>query len=228
MRAELGARASQRWDELRGDAYLRARINARRLRAVIRAALQSHKFEREKVERSYRRHIMRTLTAVARTVSLTCPTEEKEHSQVKDLVHRREKNVAAQVRRFNALVDQMAVLVKQGKAPRRRIVLPRRLDSRKLFKLDVDDDIWQEDPGLGPQDEGTLPRWQTDQDVKDGIVLLLEERRCTEELERIEAEVVALGKWWEDERQTFFRYLDGNISDGTFQHVAPDCSAQYN
>lgn len=60
MRAALGARASQRWDALRGDAYLRARINARRLRAVIRASLQSHKFEREKLERSFRRQVMRT------------------------------------------------------------------------------------------------------------------------------------------------------------------------
>ncbi|KZV90036.1 hypothetical protein EXIGLDRAFT_771164 [Exidia glandulosa HHB12029] len=193
MRAALGARASQRWDALRGDAYLRARINARRLRAVIRASIQSHKFEREKVERSFRRHVM----------------QQKEHSQVKDLVHRREKNVAAQVRRFNALVDQMALLAKQGKAPQRKMVLPRRLDSRKLFKLDVDDDIWQEDPGLGPQDEASLPRWQTDQDVKDGIVLLLEERRCTEEVERIEAEIVALAVWWEEEQRSLHVYLEG-------------------
>lgn len=61
MRAALGARAAQRWDALRGYAYLRARINARRQRAVIRASLQSHKFEREKLERSFRRHVMRTL-----------------------------------------------------------------------------------------------------------------------------------------------------------------------
>lgn len=140
--------------------------------------------------------------------------EQKEHSQVKDLVHRREKNVAAQVRRFNVLVDQMALLVKQGKAPKRKMVLPRRLDSRKLFKLDVDDDIWQEDPGLGPQDEENLPRWQTEQDVKDGIVLLLEERRCKEEVERIEAEVLALARWWEEEQRCFEAYMESESEDG--------------
>lgn len=134
--------------------------------------------------------------------------EEKEHSQAKDLVHRREKNVAGQVRRFNALVDQITALVKQGKAPKRKMVLPRRLDSRKLFRLDVDDDIWQEDLGLGPQDEGNLPRWQTDEDVKNGIVLLLEERRAIEELERLQAEVTALGCWWEEERSRYRSFLD--------------------
>lgn len=141
--------------------------------------------------------------------------EQKEHSQVKDLVHRREKNVAGQVRRFNALVDQMALLVKQGKAPKRKMILPRRLDSRKLFKLDVDDDIWQEDPGLGPQDEENLPRWQMEQDVKDGIALLLEERRCKEEVERLEAEVVALAQWWEEEQRCYDTYMQSGSADGT-------------
>ncbi|KZV83384.1 hypothetical protein EXIGLDRAFT_625725 [Exidia glandulosa HHB12029] len=202
LRTALGAGAAQKWESLRGDAYLRARINARRLRAVIRSSLQSHKFEREKLERSYRNQVMRA-------------AEQKEHSQVKDLVHRREKNVAGQVRRFNALVDQMTLLVKQGKAPKRKMVLPRRLDSKKLFKLDVDDDIWQEDPGLGAQDEGDLPRWQTEQDVKDGIVLLLEERRCREELERIEAEVRALGLWWEEERARFAAFMSDDWSSGS-------------
>lgn len=207
LRGALGTRATEKWDALRGDAYLRARVNARRLREVIRSSLKSHKFERDKLEKSFRRHIMRTSNTRHVNDVTDCLQEEKEHTQVRDLVHRREKNVSAQVRRYNALVDQMKVLVTQGKAPRRRTVVPHRLDTRKLFRLDVDDDIWQEDPGLGPQDEGALPRWQTDEDVKTGIVLLLEERRCMEELERVEAEVRALGTWWKDERDALRRFL---------------------
>ncbi|KZV88473.1 hypothetical protein EXIGLDRAFT_772669, partial [Exidia glandulosa HHB12029] len=37
--------------------------------------------------------------------------------------------------------------------------------------------------------------------VKRGIIALLEKRRCTEELERVEAEVSALGAWWADEER---------------------------
>lgn len=70
LRAELGARASQKWEALRGDAYLRARVNARRLRMTIRSSLQSHKFEREKLERSYRRHVMRAYSCFIRLMGL--------------------------------------------------------------------------------------------------------------------------------------------------------------
>lgn len=93
----------------------------------------------------------------------------------------------------------MALLAQQGKKPSARTRLPRRLDMKKLFRLDVDDDIWQEDPGLGPQDEGEPPRWQTDPDVKRGILALLEKRRCVEEVERVQAEVRALYSWYHDE-----------------------------
>lgn len=121
-------------------------------------------------------------------------------------MHRREKSLGAQVKKFNALVDQMALLVRQGKGPRRHTRLPRRLETRKLFKLDVDDDIWQEDPGLGPQDEGELPRWQTDEGVKQGIVAMLEAQRCREELERLQGETQSLACWWAEER-TMMRAL---------------------
>lgn len=123
------------------------------------------------------------------------------------MIHRREKNLAAQVRKFNALVDQMAELRRQGKTPSARTRVPRRLDSRQLFKLDVDDDIWQEDPGLGAQDEGVLPRWQIDEAVKTGIASWLEEKRCCEELERLRVEAVALGVWWEEEHAAMVAFV---------------------
>lgn len=116
------------------------------------------------------------------------------------------------MRKFNALVDQMAELKRQGKTPSARTRLPRRLDSRQLFKLDVDDDIWQEDPGLGAQDEGALPRWQTDEDVKTGIAAMLQEKRCSEELERLHAEVVALGVWWAEERNNMLAFARDTTS----------------
>lgn len=103
------------------------------------------------------------------------------------------------VRKYNMLVNQMEVLVKDGKVVKRRAQLPRRLEAKKLFQLDVDDEIWQEDPGLGPQDEGALPRWQVDKVVRDGIKHMLEAQRCREELERVQAEANALRCWWREE-----------------------------
>ncbi|KAH7105733.1 hypothetical protein BKA62DRAFT_767075 [Auriculariales sp. MPI-PUGE-AT-0066] len=142
----LGASGKVRLEELRGDAYFRARINARALRSKIRAAVVAHKFERGRLERTYRRHIM----------------DSKEHSQARDVVQRGSKGIAADVRRFNQLVNQMEVLIREGKAPNRR-----------------------EDPGLGPQDEGALPRWQAEQAMQDAIISWLARQRCREERERL-------------------------------------------
>ena len=55
----LGTDSAARLQELRGNAYIAARVNARALRANIREAVRSHKFEREKLERSYRNQVMR-------------------------------------------------------------------------------------------------------------------------------------------------------------------------
>ncbi|EJD38609.1 hypothetical protein AURDEDRAFT_40538, partial [Auricularia subglabra TFB-10046 SS5] len=176
----LGTERCRRLDQMRGNAYICARVNARAARASIRQSLVKHKFEHRKVERAYRH-------------------QARVHAQTKEVIHRRERGISAQVSKYNGYVDQMRTLAAQGKKPPGRAPLPRKLDAKKLFKLDVDDDIWQEDPGLGPQDEDALPRWQTDEDVKRGIVALLEEDRCIEELERLNHEVDALAKWWLEE-----------------------------
>ncbi|KAH7100407.1 hypothetical protein BKA62DRAFT_597620, partial [Auriculariales sp. MPI-PUGE-AT-0066] len=180
----LGASGKVRLEELRGDAYIRARINARALRSKIRAAVVAHKFERGRLERAYRRHIM----------------DSKEHSQARDVVQRGSKGIAADVRRFNQLVNQMEVLIREGKAPNRRVTAPQRLDAKKLFRLDVDDSIWQEDPGLGPQDEGALPRWQAEQAMQDAIISWLARQRCREERERLFQEASALGAYCDEEK----------------------------
>lgn len=60
-KSQLGTGALRTFDALRGDAYITARVNARALRVSIRMAVRAHKFEREKLERSYRRQVMRAL-----------------------------------------------------------------------------------------------------------------------------------------------------------------------
>lgn len=59
-KSQLGTGALRTFESLRGDAYVRARVNARALRVSIRMSIRAHKFEREKLERNYRREVMRT------------------------------------------------------------------------------------------------------------------------------------------------------------------------
>ena len=76
--------------------------------------------------------------------------------------------------------------------PSTKTRLPRKLEITKIFRLDVDDDLWQEDPGLGSQESDALPSWLSDDKVREGIVAMLEEDRCKEEKEHLNHECVAI------------------------------------
>lgn len=66
----LGVKGRQRLDTLRGDGFLRLRMNARALKARIRAKVIDHKFERRKLERAYRHQVMRKSSHVILDQSL--------------------------------------------------------------------------------------------------------------------------------------------------------------
>ena len=67
-----------------------------------------------------------------------------------------------------------------------------------LFKLDVDDDIWQ-DIGLDDDVEGPIPGWLGDENVRTGIRNLLELDRCQEEEVRLRMERCAMQEWMMEE-----------------------------
>ncbi|KDQ18280.1 hypothetical protein BOTBODRAFT_98760, partial [Botryobasidium botryosum FD-172 SS1] len=169
MEKALGITGKQQLAVLKGDPYLRARMNARALRSRIRARIIEHKFERTKIERAFHRQMQRH-------------TEEKNHAHTNASIHRRKGSIVALIRKFNKLVDDMKDLRRDGKAPTES-KLPRKLDSAKIFRLDVDDDLWQDDPGLG-DDAGDVPGWLGNDKIRDGIVAMLEQDRCLEEEER--------------------------------------------
>jgi hypothetical protein len=57
------------------------------------------------------------------------------------------------------------------------------IQCNSLFKLDIDDDIWQ-DVGLDDEYDGGIPRWLGDEVVHMGIQALLQcDRSCEEELQ---------------------------------------------
>ena len=80
---------------------------------------------------------------------------------------------------------------------------PHRIATDGLFKLDVDDDIWQ-DVGLDDVDVSPgkrIPLWLGDEGVRKGIKSLLELDRCNEELRRLSHERSAMQEWFEEEWQ---------------------------
>jgi TPP-dependent indolepyruvate ferredoxin oxidoreductase alpha subunit len=90
----------------------------------------------------------------------------------------------------------MNVLAKQRKT-HRNVLLPRPIDSRGLFALDVDDDIWQ-DSGLDEAEE-SVPAWLASENIREGIKALLNRDRCVEEEARIKKERAAMQHWINEE-----------------------------
>jgi len=83
-----------------------------------------------------------------------------------------------------------------------------------LFKLDVDDDIWQD---VGSTDDidtlNSIPPWLGDENVRQGIKALLELDRCEEEERRLAAERIALQQWMKEEWLVICQALDTAVED---------------
>jgi hypothetical protein len=97
-------------------------------------------------------------------------------------------------------------LIKQRKAPA-GAVQPQEIAREGLFKLDVDDAIWQ-DVGLGEDNYGIMPLWLSDERVRQGIRSLLELDRCKEEEHRLIRERRALQEWLLEEWEVNERAWD--------------------
>jgi hypothetical protein len=100
----------------------------------------------------------------------------------------------------------MKALIQQKKAPT-GATLPIEIPREGLFKLDVDDDIWQ-DVGLDDGDHDLAPLWLRDENVRQGIKSMLMLDRCEEEEARLLRERRALQEWMQEEWQVVQRAKD--------------------
>ena len=102
----------------------------------------------------------------------------------------------------------MSQLIKEHRAPSSAIA-PEPIKSDGLFKLDVDDDIWQDigleddvPAGNESSDYPLVPRWLGDESVRSGIKAQLIADRCMEELDRISLERCIMQQWMQEEWKT--------------------------
>ena len=123
-------------------------------------------------------------------------TEQKLHGHTEASVKCREPGIQKLAASYNNLCIQMAALICQGKAPHGSVA-PLQISRDGLFKLDVDDDVWQ-DIGLGDS-IGAPPAWLANEKVRLGIKSLLELKCCEEEENRLLRERKALIEWFKEE-----------------------------
>jgi hypothetical protein len=98
---------------------------------------------------------------------------------------------------YNDLCHQLTGRIASGQAPPSSAA-PQPIQRNGLFKLDVDDDIWQ-DVGLDDEYDDRIPWWLGDEGVHSGIqALLLHDWCCKEEL-RLREEHCNLQQWFMEE-----------------------------
>ena len=123
-------------------------------------------------------------------------TEKKLRNHVESTNVRKEPNIQCLARTYNGLCAEIQKLVDEGKAPL-GAQAPNMLKSEGLFKLDVDDEIWQD---IGMEDvDGPEPAWLGDRLMCDGIRMLLQYDRCVEEEKCLIREVHAMKHWMQEE-----------------------------
>lgn len=184
-RSKLSVDGRLNLKKLVNDDFLRLRMNALALKQRIRDRLRNRKFELENLERAYRKTV----------------NHLKLDKHVGSQIKRKEPGIQTLARKYNKLCEDLKKMILLKKAPLGAIA-PLSIESDGLFKLDVDDDIWQ-DIGLTDEQDNNrdIPRWLGDENVRQGIKALLELDRCNEEDRRLSYERLAMQEWMLEEWQ---------------------------
>ncbi|KAJ7702621.1 hypothetical protein B0H16DRAFT_1347489, partial [Mycena metata] len=101
-------------------------------------------------------------------------------------------------------------LILDRHAPRKAIA-PLPIPSKGLWKLDVDDAIFQNiglDERVNGEADDNPPLWLSDKRVRTGIKAMLELDRCNEEDARLQRERCALQVWFAEEWEVVNRAIE--------------------
>lgn len=167
---------------LLGNVFLKKRMNVLAVKQRIRDRLRNRKFELSNLERAYRK----------------TGNQLKLDNNARGQIKRKEPGIQALVRKYNKGCKDLGDIIRKKQGPR-GAVMPHEIEMEGLFKLDVDDDIWQ-DVGLTDDgDEMAVPDWLGNEVVRRGIKAWLENKRCEEEERRIGLERKSMQEWMREE-----------------------------
>jgi len=158
-------------------------MNALALKQRVHDRLHYRKFELENIERDYRNTI----------------NHAKLEAHTNQQIKHKEPGIQTLARKYNTLCQSLEEKIKLKKGPLGAIA-PLPIEMDRLFKLDVDDNIWQ-DIGLTDNNDEDLdiPAWLGDECVRAGIKSLLELDHCKEERNRLISECISMRQWLREE-----------------------------
>ncbi|KAJ8093794.1 hypothetical protein PM082_009655 [Marasmius tenuissimus] len=135
----LGMDDEQHVRHLSQSPYLEAWLKAAAYKQRLLEKLRARKFERDRLERSH----------------CISHGESRLHNQIEEGVKKREPSIQKLAKQYNKTVQYMTTLKKHRRCPANAIPPPE-IQISDLFKLDVDDVIWQ-NIGLGDDDDVVPP-----------------------------------------------------------------------
>ncbi|GBE84393.1 hypothetical protein SCP_0603720 [Sparassis crispa] len=207
-KAALGIGECAQLVRLACNVFLRIRMNAHAIKHRIRDRLHQCKFELKHLERSYRQTI----------------NNNKLSTHAESSIKRREPGILKLAKMYNNLCMQMSTLIRQRKAPRFAIVSPP-IQSNGLFKLDIDDDIWQ-DVGLDDDaDTDAVSQWLGDETSQVRAILCLTPMSSSwgpSEQELRDAAVYQVTGKWDKDESLMAQYNSGENQDDDEERVSFD------
>jgi hypothetical protein len=179
---------------LKKDKWVNVQLNIRVLREQLLRKLRARKFELATLDRANSSRIL----------------DQKTKAHVEKAVRSRSGGIEATVKKYNARLKELATLRGKG-GIRKDAYIPSVLTMEGLYKLDVDQDIWEDSRGdIADFPDGVVPPWLADPSVKEGIRLAQEMASCRQELERCKAEHANLRTWFCEEYSAIMEVFMGS------------------
>ncbi|KAJ3715792.1 hypothetical protein C8R42DRAFT_698260 [Lentinula raphanica] len=194
---KLGVEDKATYRHLGGSPFINLRMNARAIKIRLRSRLAARKFERDRLERTFRRQQH---------------NDRRVHHHTEDSVKKRDPSIQKLARQYNSLCAEMQRLISLNRAPR-NACSPVPIPMKDLFNLDVDDEIWQ-DVGLDDVGGQDPPLWLSDDKVRSGIKAVLMRDRCNEELLWLKHELCSLQQWVHEEWDIIVETIDATSDPG--------------
>jgi predicted HNH restriction endonuclease len=169
--------------KLKSDKWVNTQLNLRVLREQLLKKLRARKFELASLDRANSSRIL----------------DQRTKAHVEKAVKHRSGGIQETVRKYNERIKQL-ILLRGKNGIRKDAYVPPLLTMEGLYKLDVDQDIWEDSPGdIADFPGGVVPPWLADPLVKEGIQLSQEVSSCYQELERCKGEHANLRAWFCEE-----------------------------
>lgn len=201
-RRHLAIEDQARLRSTRHKDFLSDRLSAFALKERIRSALVSRRNELQRlregvVSTSSGKQIVSGPLSHSSHLHITS-LEKKLREHVEQQLKKRQPAISRLVHKYNDLCKRLTAAIEQGSAPPNAIA-PTPLNTKQLFSLDVDSELWN-DAGLGQEDDDEqVPAWMRDEQVRVGIRFYLDYCRCQEEHTRLQHEMRNLTCWYRSE-----------------------------